>query len=296
VTKGRGEPSELVALAEQHGLHKSTARPTLLAYLKQLWGRRQFVWIYASARTSTQYSGSRLGQLWQVITPLLQAGVYWAIFGVLLGMSRGVENYAAFLITGVFVFTFLQRSLNNGAKAISGNLQMIRALHFPRAVLPLSFVLVEFKQLMISLAALFGIILLTGEPLTATWLLVAPAVALIMLFNVGLGLVMARVGAGAQDVNQLLPFITRVWFYTSGVFYMIDRWLDEIPEVFHPILQLQPGAIFLDLYRTVLISTHQPLDLPLGLNVWAVAGFWAVLLICGGFVFFWRREEKYGRG
>lgn len=295
MTSGSG-PSEAGALAAEYGLIRSTARPTLPEYIRRLWQRRHFVHAYASARTSSKYSASRLGQLWQVITPLLQAGVYYVIFGQLLNLSRGVENYPAFLITGVFVFTFMQRSLNNGAKSISGNLSLIRALHFPRAVLPLSFVLVEFKQLLISMIALFGIILATGEPLTMKWLLVVFAIALQMVFNIGISLIMARVGAGAQDVNQLLPFFTRIWFYSSGVFYGIDRWLSNLPGPFHPILQLNPGAIFLDLYRTVLIASHKPLDLPMGLSVWGVAAFWSVVIFVGGFIFFWQREEVYGRG
>jgi teichoic acid transport system permease protein len=305
VTSGP-DSSDPVALAARYGLTRTTARPSLPAYFKQLWERRHFIRAYAAARTTSTYSGSRLGQLWQVVTPLLNAGVYFVLFGVLLQLSRGVENYPAFLVTGVFVFTFTMRSMNNGAKSISGNLSLVRALHFPRAVLPLSFVLVELKQMLISVGALFVIIPLTGvlkdtdDGIMWQWFLIVPAIALHVLFNVGLGLTMARVGATSTDVNQLLPFITRLWFYTSGVFYSVDRFGSRLPDtiqpVMHPILQLNPGAIFLDLYRTVLISTHQPLDLPLGLNVWAVAGFWAVLLICGGFVFFWRREEKYGRG
>lgn len=292
-TAGEVDP---VALAARYGLVKSTARPTLTAYLTQLWERRQFVLAYASARTTSAYSASRLGQLWQVITPLLQAGVYFLIFGWLLQMSRGIEDYPAFLVTGVFVFTFMQRSMNNGAKSISGNLQLIRALHFPRAVLPLSFVLVEFQQLMISMVVLFAFIAVVGVPITWMWLLVVPAMVLQMLFNIGLSLLMARIGAGASDINQLLPFITRIWFYTSGVFYSITRFTDHAPEWVQTILTLNPGAAFLDLYRGVLIDSHEPLEMPWGLNVWQVTSAWAVLLLVGGFVFFWLREERYGRG
>src|SRR5699024_10432023 len=129
---------------------------------RQLWGRRHFMRAYAAARSQATYSSSRLGQVWQVITPLLNAGIYFFLFGVLLGTDRGVDNFLAFLVTGVFAFTFTQRSINNGAKSISGNLSMIRALRFPRAVLPFSFVLVELKQLLISMVLLLLIIPATG--------------------------------------------------------------------------------------------------------------------------------------
>jgi teichoic acid transport system permease protein len=296
---GEPDPAELAA---RYGLTETTARPSLSRYITQLWERRHFILAYASARTTSTYAASRLGQAWQVVTPLLNAGVYFLLFGVLLGTSRGVENFVAFLVTGVFVFTFTQRSLNNGAKSLSGNLSLIRALHFPRAVLPLSFVLVELRQLLISMMLLLaiipatGLIYGTGDTISWAWLLVIPAIVLQMLFNLGISLIMARIGAMSQDVNQLLPFISRIWFYLSGVFYSIDRFGPVLGPVGYHALQLNPGAIFLDLYRTVLISSHNPLDLPGGLSIWTAAAAWTVVILAGGFVFFWRREETYGRG
>lgn len=305
MTRGTEEP-DLAALAARYGLMETTARPSLPDYLKQLWQRRHFIRAYSSARTTSRYSGSHLGQLWQLMTPLLNAGVYFVLFGVLLQTDRGVANFPAFLVTGVFAFHFTMRSLNNGAKSISGNLSLVRALHFPRAILPLSFVIVEVKQLLISMLALFAIIPVTGvmkgtgDTAMWSWLLIVPAIMLHMLFNLGISLAMARVGATATDVNQLLPFISRLWFYTSGVFFSVDVFGSRLPGVLqpilHPILQLNPGAIFLDLYRTVLIKSHRPLDLPLGLNLWVVATAWMLILLVGGFLFFWRREERYGRG
>ena len=49
------------------------------------------------------YTEARLGQLWQVLTPLLNAAVYYLIFGIILDTSRGVPNFPAFLITGIFM-------------------------------------------------------------------------------------------------------------------------------------------------------------------------------------------------
>ncbi len=98
------EPLAEFALA--HGLRPSAARPQVLTYLRQLWRRRSFILAFATARNIAMYTEARLGQLWQVLTPLLNAGVYFLVFGLLLHVNRGVPNYLAFLVTGVFVFTF----------------------------------------------------------------------------------------------------------------------------------------------------------------------------------------------
>ena len=210
-------------LAARYGLTPSSTRPPFGAYIKLLWQRRHFITAFATSRTTTLYSAARLGQLWQVLTPLMNAAVYYFVFGVLFQTGGDVKNFEAFLVTGVFVFTFTQRSVTAGARAISGNLGLIRALHFPRATLPLSLTIVELQQLLVSMVVLCGIVLLTGEPLTWHWLLVIPALALQTVFNAGIALALARIGAKVPDVSQLLPFVTRTWLYVSGVLYSIPE-------------------------------------------------------------------------
>ena len=154
----------LAELAARYGLRPSNQRPTLLTYSRQLWQRRHFILTFATARNVAMYTEARLGQLWQVLTPLLNAGVYFLIFGVLLGTSRGVPNYLAFLVTGVFIFNFTQRSFLVASRVINDHLSLIRALHFPRACLPLGYVVVELQQLMLSMLVLFVIVIPAGEP------------------------------------------------------------------------------------------------------------------------------------
>src|SRR5579872_7346693 len=219
------EPPEssagLAALAAKYGLRPSSARPSLISYLRQVWQRRHFIVAYATARSVSMYTEARLGQLWQVLTPLLNSAVYYLIFGILFQANRGISHYTAYLVTGVFIFGFTERSIVVGSSVMRANLALIRALHFPRACLPLAYVLVEFQQLLLSMIVLFAIVLGTGEPLTLYWFLLLPVLFLQAMFNMGAALILARVGAGAQDVGQLVPFLLRVWRYFCGVMYSI---------------------------------------------------------------------------
>ena len=116
------------------------------------------------------YTEARLGQLWQVLTPLLNAGVYYLIFGLLLNANRGVPDYISFLVTGVFVFNFTQRAFITSSQVIRETLPLIRALYFPRACLPLGYVLIELQQLVLSFAVLFVIVVhrrRAGHPVLA---------------------------------------------------------------------------------------------------------------------------------
>ncbi len=283
-------------LAAKYGLSVSGARPSLVEYVRQLWDRRHFILAFSRAKLTAQYSQAKLGQLWQVVTPLLNAAVYFFIFGVILEADRGMsrEVYIPFLVTGVFVFSFTQSSVLAGVRAISGNLGLVRALHFPRASLPVSFALQQLQQLLYSMIVLFAITMIFGSFPDLSWALIVPALALQFLFNTGLALIMARAGSKTPDLAQLMPFVMRTWMYASGVMYSIPIMLADKPQWIANVLQWNPAAIYMDLMRFALIDGYGSENLPE--HVWAAALGWSVLLAVGGFVYFWKAEERYGRG
>ncbi len=288
------ETADLAALAERYGLSRSSARPELKGYLRDLWSRRQFIISYARARTYALYAGARLGSVWQVLTPLLNAAVYYLAFGVLLGTRNGIHNYAAFLICGMFVFTYTQRSMTEGSRAISLNMSLIRTLHFPRATLPLAYVVNELNQMAVSMGILFVLVGFT-DGLSWRWLLVLPALALQTMFNVGMTLIFARIGTFVSDVSQLLPFVTRTWLYASGIFFSIpDKLADlDAPGWVIRVLSLNPISAYIDIVRRSLLDQHAKNALP---HAWPIAACWAVVVLVGGFLFFWSAEDRYGRG
>ncbi len=286
-------PAELAA---KHGLSVSGARPGLAEYVRQLWGRRHFILTFSRAKLTAQYSQARLGQLWQVATPLLNAAVYFAIFGLILEAGRGMDKkvYVPFLVTGVFVFMFTQTSVMSGVKSISGNLGLVRALHFPRAALPISFALQQLQQLLYSMLVLFVIVAIFGSYPSLAWLLIVPALALQFMFNTGLAMIMARMGSKTPDLAQLMPFIMRTWMYASGVMFSIPIMLKDKPAWIADVLMYNPAAIYMDLIRFALIDGYTSENLPD--HVWLAAVLWAVVVGVAGFVYFWKAEERYGRG
>jgi len=322
---GPGEGNQSLAeLAAEHGLRPSSQRPGLASYLAMVWQRRHFIVAYATARNVSMYTEARLGQLWQVLTPLLNSGVYYLIFGVLFKANRGISNYTAYLVTGVFIFAFTERSIVVGSSAIRANITLIRALHFPRACLPLAYVLVELQQLLLSMLVLFAIVLGTGEPLTWYWLLLIPALLLQATFNMGAALLIARVGAGAQDISQLVPFLLRVWRYFCGVMYSIASLPATLPEWAKNVISFNPAAVYISLTRYAIMYTiradapgAQPYnaarcalfnvkkipqmqaychpEFSIG-DLWLAGLGWAVVTLAAGVVYFWQAETRYGRG
>jgi teichoic acid transport system permease protein len=285
----------LASLAARHDLRPSMQRPNLVAYTRQLWAYRYFIGAYATGRLVASFSAAKLGRLWQLLTPLTNAAVYYLIFGVVLGTRDGVPNFVPYLCTGLFIFIFTQTAVTSGVQAISGNLGLIRALHFPRACLPLAMTLTQFQNVLASMVVLAGIVLATGEPLTVKWLLAVPALLLQSVFNAGVALAVARLGSKFTDLKQLMPFIMRTWMYASGVLYSVEKFTEHLDPIAAEVMRVNPLLVYIELMRDALVASA-PLATSSPLQLWLLGTGWALLAWFGGYIYFWLGEKEYGRG
>ena len=169
--------------------------------------------------------------------------------GLLPDLRRGARsrpaaspNFIAYLCTGLFIFNFTQSAALAGTQAITGNLGLIRALHFPRACLPLATTLTQFQHALASMVVLAGIVLVTGEPITLRWLLIVPTLLLQAVFNAGLALLLARLGSRSTDLKQVMPFVMRTWMYGSGVLYSVTLFEEHLPGWAATAAGVQPDA------------------------------------------------------
>ncbi|MEU4778195.1 ABC transporter permease [Micromonospora sp. NPDC023633] len=284
-------------LAHRYGLRVAGERPSLPEYARKLWAYRHFMTAYSRAKVASSFSNTQLGQLWQVLTPLTNAAVYYLIFGVIMSQGRNVPNFIAYLCTGVFIFMFTQSAVLNGTSSITSNLGLIRALQFPRAALPITATLIQLQQLLMAMVVLAGIVLVTGEPITFKWLMIVPALILQSVFNVGLTMIMARLGSKITDLKQVMPFVLRTWMYASGVLYSVTLFRDHLPGWAATALECNPVLIYIELARYSLLESAHPEHITSSpTQLWLLGVGWAVLFGIGGFIYFWRGEEEYGRG
>ena len=281
-------------LAAKYGLYVAGARPGLAGYTRQVWAYRHFVTHYAAASLVTAFSKARLGRLWQVLTPLCNAAVYYLMFGIILGTKKDIHNFIAYLCCGIFIFNSTRAIVSDGIVAITKNLGLIRALHFPRACLPLAATVSEFKDLLASMIVLIGIALATREPIEPRWLLLIPVIVLQGVFNAGLAMFMARLGNKILDLKQLIPFIMRTWMYGSGVMYSVTLFDSHLPHAAAKIVEANPLVVYIQLARQALLEDTP--RLMSDTHLWELAFAWAIVTLVVGYIYFWLGEQEYGRG
>lgn len=265
-------------------------RPPLPEYLRQVWRRRSFIYALARFRIEAENQQNRLGMAWVVLKPLLNAGLYGTIFGVLLASGRP-PHFVEFLVIGVFLFEFFATSFTSGAKSITTNTALVQSLAFPRMALPVAVVLQRLLQFVPMLAIMVVAVAAFGHPVNVGWLLLVPLTALLFLFNTGLALIAARLTVHVRDLNNLLPFLTRITFYTTGIFFSIEQRFADDPLVLR-IASFVPLHEFLTLARGILLD-----DPAFGApaEFWLYASVWSIAVLVVGVLFFWSAEERYGR-
>lgn len=271
-------------------LSKVGQRPGLVDYLVQLWDRRSFIFFDARARVQSGNENNHLGSAWLVLTPMLSGLSYYLIFGLLLNTSNGIQNFIGYLIIGIFTFQMTTRSILSGGKALTGNSSMIRAFQFPRAALVIA---VNLRELLASIPVTIVMLLLIiftspSEEITWRWLLVVPAALLQCLFNLGVGLMLARLVFKIPDTGMLLSFLMRLWLYASAVFFSEHRW-DKFPVIRH-IMDVNPVFVVIKIIRDSVLYATTP-----SWRSWAILTLWAIGSVAVGLVVFWRGEETYGR-
>lgn len=277
--------------AARAGLHKVGGRPPLGAYLAQVWRRREFIYSLAKYRIEAENGRNRLGMGWVVLKPLINAGVYGLVFGFLLGTREGIDDFIAFLVIGVFMFEYFSTCFTTGSKSITSNAALVQSLSFPRMALPLALVaqrLLQFVPMVVIMAIVAASF---GNMPNVEWLLLVPLVVLFTIFNTGLTLITARLTVHFRDLTQLLPFVARFFFYTSGIFFSVEqRFRDS--ELLIAIADVQPIHEFLSLARAVLLEGP---DYAMPTEYWLYTTVWSLTMLVAGTVFFWAAEERYGR-
>lgn len=272
-------------------LKRVGARPSFLDYLVQLWDFRQFIYYDARARVQSGTRRDKLGSAWLILNPVFNGLTYFLVFGLLLNTSKGIPNFIGYLVIGVFMYQITSGAIMNGARSMQQNKSLVQGFSFPRAALPIG---VNLRELLANIPMIIAMLLIVlvvppVEPISWRWLLLVPVLALQFSFNLGVGLILARVISKVNDVTHLLPFMLRLVMYLSAVFYSLDRFKDH--PVILKVMELNPMFIIIDITRDSVLYGVTP-----SWESWATLTAWASIALVVGMLFFWRAEESYVRG
>ena len=272
-------------------LRSTDVSKSLVTYVRHAWRRRHFAYAMPLERLRSRHQNTVLGNVWNLLNPMLTAVVYFLIFSVVLNASRGVDNYILWLVIGLFVFRLTSASVSQGATSVTGRQGLVRSIKFPRVLLPVSTTIGEFLSFGFEVMILLLVAVVTGEGLSWRVVVLPGVIALHFCFNLGLSMVVARLNDSFRDVQQIIPLVFMLLRYVCGVMIPISRFEGAAPTAVFYVLEWNPLVQIIDLYRWVLMDSQPSLSM----FDLAHAVVVAIVVLLGGLKFFSSAEHRYGR-
>ena len=215
-------------------------RPPVRPYAMELWGRRRFLVTLSKTRLRAARNNTFAGQLWAILDPLLQAGVYFLLIGILRGGAGSGKDSLVLLVGQVFLFSYTAGAINYGARSVSSGANLLLNARFPRALLPFAAVYRAWLELVPSLAIYAVLFVLTGQPIGPGLVLLPLMLALQTVMGLGFALILATLTVFVRDITNMLGYIVRILLFSAPIIYPSSALTPAMKSIvfFNPLYSL----------------------------------------------------------
>jgi lipopolysaccharide transport system permease protein len=199
-----------------------------------------------------RYRGSLLGVGWSLLSPFLLAIVLYLVFKNIFRFE--VENFAFYLVIGIFVFRFLSIGTSVGMMSIISKAHVVTKTAIPREIPTITTTLSYFFSSFVELLILIPILVFFGVKIGFPILLLPVLHIVYFLFVYGLNLFLSAFTVYYRDLNQVWEVVVNILFFASPIVYPIGI----IPEDIISIYMLNPITGLIEMYRDVMLYDALP--------------------------------------
>jgi ABC-type polysaccharide/polyol phosphate export systems, permease component len=171
--------------------------------------------------------------------------------------------------------------------SLLANAQLVTKVYFPRLALPLSTILQQLVNLVVTLAVM-GVLCAIYRVSPAGRVVLLPVwLAGILAFAIGLGLIFGALMVRYRDVRYVLPMLVQMLLYASPVGYTLAALQERVSPLLRRLYLLNPLAGLLEAVRWSLLPVG---TLPVPAVTYALAAS-LVTLLAGVFFFVWAERR-----
>lgn len=225
--------------------------------LLELYAYRQMIFGLVHRELRGRYKGSVLGFFWTFLNPFLQLVVYTIVFNFIF--TSGIDKYYIFLFVALVPWIFFSSCISTGCNCVVSSANMVTKIYFPREVLPLSFTLSGFINMLYCFVVIFAVIFLSGIGFNFHAILYLPIVFLVELFLcIGVTLFFSAITVYVRDVEHIMGIVAMLLQFLTPVMYSLDRVTEMLHGKLYKIYMLNPMVHILQCYRQILYYKKTP--------------------------------------
>src|SRR5476651_1197612 len=259
----------------------------MFANLANLFRYRGLVQSLVARELKARYRGSVLGFFWSFVNPVMLLLVYSFVFSTIIpNRTEGIQPYALFMFCGILPWTWFAASLSESTNSLISGGNLIKKVLFPAEVLPFVSVLTNMVNFFLGLLILVPSLIFYSRlhlSLNLAWFFVAVAVQLI--FTLGLALALSALTVHFRDIRDLLANVLTLWFFATPIIY---SWKQDNVKAYKSLFDLNPFTHLAISYQEILFFG------PVGHWKWLLLlGAGSVMLFLAGYWLFDRLRDSF---
>jgi len=221
--------------------------------------RVERIWKLAQVEFKKRYYNDRLGLFWALLNPIFRVMIYYTIFTLVFKRAiEGIDNYALFLFSGIIFWQAFVECSKKGMTLLQSKKYLIENVRVAKIDLFYSSTLSTVLGFLFNLGAYIIVALILGAKMSSSLLFLPVIIFNVFLIGAGLGMILSVVYIYFRDINHLLDIIFLFGFWSSGIFFKGDVFLD----IFPPFMYINPFVGIIMNVRNILVY-NTPLDLHL---------------------------------
>lgn len=220
----------------------------------EIWRAREVAVRLAQRDVIVRYRQTIFGVAWVILQPLVGAGIFTIVFGVIAGLStEGVPTFV-FTLAGMLAWNLFNGSLGRASASMVSNQSLVQKVFFPRLLVPISSLASIVLDFLVGFSLLVVLLFVFG--INPGWeiLLLPVWIVLTLLLGLGFGLAAAAYLVKYRDVGYVLPWFMQVLMYASPLAYALSAVPDELRWLF----EINPVTWFLEAFRWSTLGTAMP--------------------------------------
>lgn len=178
-----------------------------------------------------------LGTAWKLISPFIQIGTYWLVFGIGLRSGAPIDGipYVVWLTCGLTPWLWMNVSVSRGATSIYTKATMLTRSNIPTCLIPLGSVWSCSMENLWNVALMLIIYLANGCVPTWTALSIFYYIFCGLVFLSICSLITSALVMVARDFNKIIQAVMRLMFFITPVFWRPGNSIPPCAEDFQPV-------------------------------------------------------------
>jgi len=218
---------------------------TDLHYWRDIWRFRELFFFLSWRDILVRYKQTLLGVAWSVIRPLATIIIFTVVFQRLAGLPSDNVPYPLMVLAALLPWQLFANSFSEAGMSLVSNANLVSKVYFPRIIIPVSSIIVNLVDFIISAIILAFMMVWYGHAPDIRILTLPLFVLLTCAAALGTGLWFAALNVKYRDVRYIVPFLMQIGLYVSPVGFSSSL----IPDRWRVLYALNPMASVIDGFR-----------------------------------------------